>query len=156
MLKQILLPPWISVLSQKSPHEHHQRTEINMSNESFWGGNLLCIWRLNSPILCLCGSHTVSIVSLWYLSLNSINLGQQQLLLLDLLCWLTDSKAGIKHPDLPLDFTVPTPCLPPNFMSFKNNSSLTNEAKLIQRHPGCTNWVQHPFHSISHQEQCCC
>lgn len=131
--------------------QNHQRTEINMSSKSFRGGkNLLCIWRLNSPILWLRGSHTVSIVSLWYLSLNSINQGQQQLLLLDLLCWLTDSKAGKKHPDLPSDFTVPTSCPPPisvSFISFKNNSSLTNEAELIQRHRGCTNWAQHPFHS---------
>lgn len=42
----------------------------------------------------------------------------------------------------------PTSCPPPisaSFMSFKNNSSLTNEARLIQRQPGCTNWAQHPF-----------
>lgn len=51
----------------------------------------------------------------------------------------------------------PTSCPPPisaSFMSFKNNSSLTNEARLIQRQPGCTNWAQHPFYSLSFQEQC--
>ena len=105
----------------------------------------------------------VSIVTFLYFSLNSINLGQQ-LPLLDLLCWLTDSSAGEGGRKKKKKATrssprlySPTSCPPPisvSFMSFKNNSSLTNEARLIQRQPGCTNWAQHPFYSLSFQEQC--
>lgn len=100
-------------------------------------------------------THAVSIVSFWYFTMNGINLGQQ-LLVLDLLCcadWFQSKKKN--HSDLLRDFTVPTSCLPMSVrkVSCPSRTILTNEAKLIQRHPGCTNWAVDPFHPSSFQEQ---
>lgn len=60
--KEISLCLWISIPTQKSPHEHDQRREINMSNKSFWR-DCFVFEDKNSTILCL----DVNIVSFWFL-----------------------------------------------------------------------------------------
>ena len=125
-------------------------------------------WRLNSPILCLCSSLLA--LSLFYISVWIVSTWASSCRFwICCVGWLIPVQTGggwgekkkkkkkKKSNQIFSEIVLTHIILPPisaSFMSFKNNSSLTNEARLIQRHPGCTNWAQHPFYSLSFQEQC--
>lgn len=103
------------------------------------------MWKLNYPIHCL--------LMLWALSVFDILLWMastwpSSCWFLDLLCCLTDFKARKR-------FYYPTSCLPMSVwkVSCPSRTVLTNEAKLNQRHPGCTNWAEDLFQPSSFQEQ---
>lgn len=115
--------PYYVHISSGSRNKHVRRIFFDVKN---------CVLHVKAELFYFVLGHTVSNVSFFlYFSLNAINLGQQ-LLRLDLLCWLTDSGTGRKKEDLFRDSAVDTSRLPVSvcrvLCPFKNNSNKWSQA----------------------------